>query len=424
MYDFSLRSLARLPIGRARAVDALIAALKTAEAAVEMGSNSRLPAGFSMHGLVFAIAKFAVDDHNRSALIQAGVFPTLVAAAGIANDSKYINLCCNAVKALSCDEISRIPFIRSIFHRVLAMTRATPVFPQACAQRKQLNHMLQDLFQHFEEASALASGAQLDVPVLNSFLGRLLAALNLHLQIRSDLLDFIKGCKEGETAISAAVGSNAAVGSCIHFLGLLLSKHDTHESNVTEGMLSAFEQLHGDTYEPWKSSSFLDCVSRLVIAVKLPDSAWDVSVDCKMQPEPHQPLSSRSFRYARKNRISDDDGSSALIAPLQQHAAAAVVTAAARSCDFNLALCSMCQESLFQLKSDGSIFVIARQLKCFESTHDLDGGRGCKCAPFPPSASAPVLQYIYCSQQVPSRIARRLRRALFHSAQRFTVPDL
>jgi hypothetical protein len=216
-------------------------------------------------------------------------------------------------------------------------------------------------------------------------------ALNLHLQIRSDLLNVSEDCFKG---LGQAITSNTVVGSCIRFLGVLLSKNEAHESNFNEGLSSVFSilnELDKDAYDPWSSTSFLNHVSRCVIAVKLPGSAWNVTVDCKAQPDALGSLSDRSSRYARKNRMSDVDGSSALIAPLQEHAHAAAVAAASGSCHFNDALCAVCQCSLFEIKNDGSIVVIARQLKCFESNHEQRAGVACTCVPFPLTTSFLIL---------------------------------
>jgi hypothetical protein len=373
--DFSLRSLARHPIGRERASAALVDALKIA--------NSELSDGFSMSGLLYAIGKFAQNEDNRCALIQAGTFPLLVASVGFANDHELTNLFCDAISILSRDAVNHVPFIRILFQHVLSIKCPRPAFTSASAQQIQLNRMLQDFSRHFEEALASAGGGQLSIPVAHGFIGRLLMALNLHLQIRSDLLRVNKDCFKG---LGKAITANTVVGSCLRFLGVILSKNEAHESNFNEGLstvFSIFNELDKDAYDPWSSTSFLNHVSRCVIAVKLPGSAWNVTVDCKVQPDAFGSLSARSSRYARKNRTSDVDGSSALIAPLQEYADAAAVAAASGSCHFNDALCAVCQCSLFEIKKDGSIVVIARQLKCFESKHEQTAGVACTCVPFP-----------------------------------------
>ena len=390
--DFSLRSLARHPIGRERASAALMDALKIAESSVTNLANAELSDGFSMNGLVYAIGKFAQNEDNRCALLQAGAFPLLVASAGFANDDELNNLFCDAISTLSRDAVNHVPFIRNLFQHVLSIKCPRPAFANASAQQIQLNRMLQDFSRHFEEALASAGGAQLAIPVAHGFVGRLLMALNLHLQIRSDLLHVNKDRFKG---LGKAITANTVVGSCLRFLGVLLSKNEAHESNFNKGLSSVFSgifnELDKDAYDPWSSTSFLNPVSRCVIAVKLPGSAWNVTVDCKAQPDALGSLSARSSRYARKNRTSDVDGSSALIAPLQEYADAAAVAAASGSCHFNDALCAVCQCSLFEIKKDGSIVVIARQLKCFESKHEQTAGVACTCMPFPLTTSILIL---------------------------------
>jgi len=60
-----------------------------------------------------------------------------------------------------------------------------------------------------------------------------------------------------------------------------------------------------------------------------------------------------------------ESSSTVLIEPLQEFSAAAVAAAANGNVDdFEEALCPCCMCSLFEFKSDGSILVLARQLKC------------------------------------------------------------
>ncbi len=383
-YDFSLRSLARHPIGRARASAALVDALKIAESSVDIVAKPELPVGFSMSGLLFSIAQFAKNDNNRCALIQAGVFPLLVASSAFANDTELINLLYDAIATLPRDEVNRVIFIRHIFRHLLSMTCAPPAFTKTSAKQNQLNHMLQDFSRHFEEALVLTGEGQLSIPVSHGFISRLIVVLNLHLTIRSDLLDLHQNGEDRE------IQSHAVVGSCIRFLGMLLSKNDVQESNFNEGLSSVLTEQYHDPYDPWSSSSFLNSVSQRVIATKLPGSAWNVTVDCKAQLLDDS-VSARSSRHARRNKMSDVDGASALITPLQEHAAAAAVAAASGLCHFNDALCAVCQSSLFEIKSDGSIVVIARQLKCFESTREQATGAVCKYFPLPLASSTLIL---------------------------------
>ena len=62
---------------------------------------------------------------------------------------------------------------------------------------------------------------------------------------------------------------------------------------------------------------------------------------------------------------SSTAGSTALIEPLQEFAAAAIdAVANGHAHDFDEALCPCCMCSLFEFRSDGSVLVLARQMKC------------------------------------------------------------
>ena len=381
--DFALRSLARHPIGRERACVALVDALMIANSSGPSAElHVELQHDLSKRGVLFVIGKFAENEDMRSALINSGVFPALVASVALARD-QTICLISDAITALSCDAANRVSFIRNILQHVLGRRCAPPsAFAKTAFQQTQLRRMLQEISTRFDEALALAPGGQFGLSVAHSLISMLLEALNLHLQIRSsDLLDCNKDCK----AERQACYTNFVIGCCIRFLGVLLSKNDEHESNFNEGLSSVLtgDIIAGFPYDPWSSSSFLNSITRRVIVIKRPGSAWNVTVDCKAQPEDDS-LSARSSRYTRRNIKPDVNDSSMLIAPLQEYAAAAAVAAANGSCQFNDAVCAVCQSSLFEIKSDGSIVVIARQLKCFESNRQQTGHAACALRP-PPS---------------------------------------
>ena len=149
---------------------------------------------------------------------------------------------------------------------------------------------------------------------------------------------------------SAAAAARGIKDSFTRFVELI-STDDARASSV-----AAFTIFLMDSVEDAEKSmrfTLLDSISRRVVAVQRPGQSWDAVID------------------GESVRLNDDCrsfGCNTLIAPVLEFAPAAAAAAAAAASggldDFDDAKCSICLCTLFESRSDGSVDISARELKC------------------------------------------------------------
>jgi hypothetical protein len=380
--DFSVRSLARHSNARTIACAALVDALALTETLSHTSDTHR-----SRAAVAFVIKNLSQIEENRGALIEAGAFPALVAAAALERDDTATRLFSDAITSVSCDAHHRVHFIRMLLLRILSDELLLPPAPtKTAALQTQLRGAVQSFSSDFEAAVALSRADGISNPVKHSFMSRLCEIVILHFRVRvsnSNASDFIPESAENRRCCSI----NLVIGSLLQHIGVLMTANDAHEANFVEGMRSVLSHDAISNFpDPWSPYLYLNAISRRILVVKRPGTDWIVTVDCTELLEDYSSpaaslcVSRRNGKTVTKQR----DASCALIAPLREHAAVVVVAAAAAAnadaaaaaasgtCHYSDALCAICQSSLFEIKSDGSIIVLARQLKCFTTDHQHD----------------------------------------------------
>lgn len=361
--DFSLRSLARHSSGLSAACSALVDALALKESLAQTEESRQ-----TKMGVAFVIGKLAQSEDIRGILIEGGSYPALVAAVALERDAEAVSMFSTAIKRVSCDAHHRVTFIRMLFLQLLGdQFSPAPTFANTVSLQSQLLSMLNALSGDFETAVASVPGRV--HPVEHSCLSKFCEAVNLHLHIRgSNFHDSDRDCEEHRRACSI----NLVIGSLLLYLGVLLSKNDARQANFVEGMFSLLPyDAIACSRDPWSASLYLNEISSRIMAVKRPKTHWSVTIDCVAHIN-HDSSTHPSLidsKRKRKPETNRRDGSCALTVSLREHAAAVVAVAERGLCEYSDALCAVCQCSLFEIRSDGSLIVIARQLKCNHVFH-------------------------------------------------------
>jgi hypothetical protein len=367
--DFSVRSLARHFNGRTTASTALVDALALTHSLCHTSDPHR-----SKAGVAFVIKNLAQSEENRGALLEAGAYPALVAAAALERGNTATRLFSDAITSVSCDAHHRVNFIRTLLLQIMSHASLLPPAPTGTADlQTQLRCALQSFSSDFEASVTPARRDEISNPLKHSFMSRLCEVIILHLRSRGSNRNCDQECEQNRLACSI----NLVIGSLLHHVGVLVSANDQHQANFVEGMRGVLSHdAISDFPDPWSPYLYLNQISRRILAVKRPGSDWIATVDCAELHEIDS-LPAPSLCGSRRNRnavAKQRDAPCALIAPLREHAAAAAAAAAAASdtCNYADALCAICQGSLFEIRSDGSIIVIARQLKCFATDQPQD----------------------------------------------------
>ena len=161
-------------------------------------------------------------------------------------------------------------------------------------------------------------------------LGKLVEGINHHFQIRPRIM-FVSADSDMQSAAAAARG----IKGCFTRFVELLSSDEDRAANI-----AAFTIFLMDTDGDAETSmrfAFLDIISRRVVAMKRPDQRWHVTID-------------GDIRHA----CTDDGASSGFDE----------VPTPFRKDDFDNLECPICTDALFQKEGDGSLVLLARQLKC------------------------------------------------------------
>ena len=204
--------------------------------------------------------------------------------------------------------------------------------------------ILHTLFQELVAAtdSALRSKSCSDPPTtsdLSHLFGMLVESTNLHFQGRPRII-FSSQDAGMQSASAAARGIKQ---SFTRFIELLSTNEDRAE-NVSQAAM--FLPDSDDNAETPLRFRYLDMMSRRVVALKQPGQRWVATID----GEP-----------ARLGQ----DGFDAGVGPVLQFAAAAVAEAAHTGVsDFEEDVCGICLCCLSESRSDGSVSVNAREMKC------------------------------------------------------------
>jgi hypothetical protein len=175
-------------------------------------------------------------------------------------------------------------------------------------------------------------------------LGRLVEGVNHHLQIRPRIV-FISKDADTQSAAAAARGIKDCFTRCIE----LLSTDEDRAGNVAA--FTVFLMDSDDDAETSMRIAFLDMITRRVVAVKRPGQRWDATVDGET---------------VGLDEGCSACGSNAAIAPVLQFASAAAAAAAACGNleDFDDAKCTICLCTSFDSRSDGSVSINVREMKC------------------------------------------------------------
>ena len=204
----------------------------------------------------------------------------------------------------------------------------------ANAVTRELQSLLQQLVAAIE--TELQSNPSSDVRTSSEhwhLLGRLVEGINHHFQIRPRIM-FVSGDLDMQSAAAAARGIK---GCFTRFIELMSSDED-RAANVAAFVIHLMD-TDGDA-ETSMRFAFLDIISRRVVAVKRPSShRWHVTID----DVPH-------------TRMRDDAVSSGfddLPTPFRKD-----------KDNFDKVECAVCRDFLFQKEGDGSMMLLARQLKC------------------------------------------------------------
>jgi hypothetical protein len=162
-------------------------------------------------------------------------------------------------------------------------------------------------------------------------LGRLVDSINRHFQVRPRIM-FVSEDAEMQSAADAARGIKACF---MRFIELLSSDED-RAANVAAFTICLMD-TDGDA-ETSMRFAFLDIISRRVVAVKRPLQRWHVTIDDEVR-HTHSPDDAVSSGF--------DD----LPTPFRRDS-------------FDDLECPICTAPLFQTQGDGSVVLLARQLKC------------------------------------------------------------
>ena len=161
-------------------------------------------------------------------------------------------------------------------------------------------------------------------------LGRLAEGINRHFQIRPRI-----AFSSHDAAMQSAAAAARGIRECFLRVIQLLSPEEDHAGNIAAFSLSLMDT--DSSAETCMRFAFLDAISRRVVAVKRPDQIWHVTIDGEI-----------------KHACTDSGAASGfdeLPAPFRKD-------------DFEVLTCPICTDTLFQNESDGSIVLLARQLKC------------------------------------------------------------
>ncbi len=175
-------------------------------------------------------------------------------------------------------------------------------------------------------------------------LGRLVEGINRHFQIRPRIM-FSSQDADTQSAAAAALG----IKDCFTRFIELLSADDDRAGNVAA--FTVFLMDSDDDAETSMRFAFLDMITRRVVAAKRPGQRWDATVDGEA---------------VGLGEGCSACGSNAAIAPVLQFASAAAAAAAASGDleDFDDAKCTICLCTSFDSRSDGSVSINAREMKC------------------------------------------------------------
>jgi len=204
--------------------------------------------------------------------------------------------------------------------------------------------ILHTLFQQLVAAtdSALRSKSCSNLPTTSDFshlFGTLIESTNRHFQGRPRIM-FSSQDAGMQSDAAAARGIKQ---SFTRFIELLSTNEDRTE-NVSQAANCLLDSY--DNAETPLRVRFLDMMSMRVVALKQPGQRWDATID------------------GAPARLGED-GFDASVGPVLQFAAAAVAEAASTGLsDFEEAVCSVCLCCLYESRSDGSVSVDAREMKC------------------------------------------------------------
>ena len=202
----------------------------------------------------------------------------------------------------------------------------------ANAVTRELQSLLQQLVAAID--TELHSNPSSDVRTSSEhwhLLGQLVDGINHHFLIRPRIM-FVGEDVDMQSAAAAARGIK---GCFTRFIELMSSDED-RGANVAAFAIHLMD-TDGDA-ETSMRFAFLDIISRRVVAVKRPSHRWHVTIDDEV---PH-------------TRMEDDAVSSGfddVPTPFRKDTHEDVV-------------CAVCTSFLFQKEGDGSIVLLARQLKC------------------------------------------------------------
>lgn len=212
--DFSVRSLARHSNARTIACAALVDALALTETLSHTSDTHR-----SRAAVAFVIKNLSQIEENRGALIEAGAFPALVAAAALERDDTATRLFSDAITSVSCDAHHRVHFIRMLLLRILSDELLLPPAPtKTAALQTQLRGAVQSFSSDFEAAVALSRADGISNLVKHSFMSRLCEIVILHFRVRvsnSNASDFIPESAENRRCCSI----NLVIGSLLQHIG-------------------------------------------------------------------------------------------------------------------------------------------------------------------------------------------------------------
>jgi hypothetical protein len=175
-------------------------------------------------------------------------------------------------------------------------------------------------------------------------LGMLVENINCHFKFRPSVVFACAGA-----SLESAAAAVRGIKQCFIQFIELLSIDENREENV-----EAFTIHLMDTEQDAEVAmrfSFLDMISRRVIAVKRLGQIWDAVID------------------GAPVRFDGEDcslsGMNASIAPVLLHASAAVISAASGNMEeYNDAKCAICMSVVYENRSDGSTTIDAREMKC------------------------------------------------------------
>ena len=201
------------------------------------------------------------------------------------------------------------------------------------------NAVTQDLYRLLQQLVAaidaeLVSDPSSDIRTSSEswhLLGRLAEGINRHFQIRPRIM-FASEDADMQSAAAAARGIKA----CFTRLIELLSCDEDRAGNVAAFTIYLMD-TDGDA-ETSMRFAFLDNISRRVVAVKRPSQRWHVTIDDEVP----------------RTRAQDD----AVTSGFDE------VPTPFRKGNFEDLECLICAAVLFQKECDGSVVLLARQLKC------------------------------------------------------------